>query len=95
MFGPRHTHDDHNYREERERECEAESLDHLRDLDEEVGAFDLLLRRAPLNIVRDQVGDEGLGQVDRQTAEEEEAAGGFEQEPRNVGWAKLTRTEAT
>ena len=45
----------------------------LRDLQEEVAAFDLLLRRAPRDVVREQVREDGLAQRDREPAEEEKA----------------------
>ena len=45
----------------------------VQDLNEEVGLFDLFLRRAPCDIVREEVREERLGQMNRQAAEEKEA----------------------
>ena len=42
-------------------------------LDEEVGPLDLFLRRAPRDVVREEVREERLGQVNRQATEEKEA----------------------
>ena len=52
---------------------EPEALEDLGDLLEEVGPLDLLLRRAPGHVVREAVGEDGLGDGDREPAEEEEA----------------------
>ena len=64
-----HARDDHGAHEERE----PEALEDLRHLLEEVRALDLLLRRAPSDVVREEVGEERLRKMDAQAAEEEEA----------------------
>jgi hypothetical protein len=67
--------DDHaNNDERRDDEGHSESLEDGRDLLPEVGALDLLLRRGPGHVVREQVREHGLGNRDRETTEEEEAA---------------------
>ena len=54
-------------------ERQPESAQDSRDLDEEVGLLNLLLCRAPRDVVRKEVREDSLGQVDRQATEEEEA----------------------
>ena len=56
-------------------EREPEALEDLGDLLPEVRPLDLLLRRAPCDVVREEVGEQGLGEVDTEPAEEEKAAG--------------------
>jgi hypothetical protein len=58
---------------EGDEEGDPETLEDTRDLDKEVRTLDLLLGGAPLNVVAEQVGEEGLRQVNRETTEEEEA----------------------
>lgn len=65
--------DHHGEHEEADDERQPEAAQDTRDLDEEVGPFDLLLCRAPRDVIREEVCKECLGQVDGQTAEEEEA----------------------
>jgi hypothetical protein len=85
----------HRHRVERERDHgahgkhtqhqrDAEPAEDLRDLEEEVRALDLLLGGTPLDVVAEQMRKEGLGQVDRQPAEEEEATSGVSIEIHNV-----------
>ena len=48
-------HDDHREREEADDERQPETAQYARDLDKEVGPFDLFLRRAPRDVVREEV----------------------------------------
>lgn len=65
--------DDHrNAHDDRRDEREPEPAQDLRHLEPEVRLFDLLLRRAPRDVVREQVREQRLRQVDAQPAEEEE-----------------------
>lgn len=66
-------HNDHHEHEKADDERQPKTAQDARDLDEEVGPFDLFLRRAPRDVVREEVCEERLGQVNRQTAEEKEA----------------------
>ena len=66
-------HDEDHYGGEHERD--PETLEYLRHLLPEVGALDFLLRRAPGDVVREQVRKQCLRQVNAQATEEEEAAG--------------------
>jgi hypothetical protein len=52
---------------------DPEAFKDLGDLDEEVGALDFFLGCSPLDIVRDEMGEEGLGEMDGEATEEEEA----------------------
>ena len=71
----RRAEDDHRSDEDpREEPREPEALEDLGHLLEEVGPLDFLLRRAPGDVVAEHVREERLGEVDRQAAEEEEAA---------------------
>lgn len=63
-------HCDHK---EADDERQPEAAQDSRNLDEEVGLLDLLLGRAPRYVVREEVREDSLGQVDRQATEEEEA----------------------
>ena len=66
--------DDHDDRDdEREDEREPEAAQDLGHLEPEVGPLDLLLRRAPRDVVAEEVREQRLGEVDREPAEEEEA----------------------
>ena len=56
-------------------EREPEALEDLGDLLPEVRPLDLLLGRAPCDVVREEVREQRLGQVDTEPAEEEKAAG--------------------
>ena len=68
--------DDHSHADQRaDDEREPEPLEDLRHLEPEVGPLDLLARRAPGHVVRERVREEGLGDGDREPAEEEEAGG--------------------
>ena len=51
-----------------------EALEDARHLHEEVGDLDLLDGRAPLDVVLEQMREDGAAQVQRHAAEEEEAA---------------------
>ena len=51
--------------QEADDERQPESAQYSRDLDEEVRPFNLLLSRAPRDIVREEVREESLGQVNR------------------------------
>jgi hypothetical protein len=68
-------HDDHREHEKADDERQPETAQDARDLDEEVGPLDLFLRRPPRDVVREEVREERLGQVNRQAAEEKEAVG--------------------
>jgi hypothetical protein len=68
-------HNDNHEHENADDERQPETAQDARDLDEEVGPFDLFLRRAPRDVVREEVREERLGQVNRQAAEEKEAGG--------------------
>ena len=52
--------------------AEPELLEHLGHLDEEVGELELLGRRAPRHVDLEHVREDGLGDVDRDAAEEDE-----------------------
>ena len=66
--------DDHDEdHDEGDDESDAEPLDDLRHFLPEVGPLDLLLRRAPGDVVAEHVREQGLRQMDAETAEEEEA----------------------
>ena len=54
-------------------ECDPKSLEDLRHLEPEVRALDLLLRRAPRNVVGEKMREQGLREMDGEAAEEEEA----------------------
>ena len=67
--------DDHRRAEQHaDGEREPEALQDLGHLEPEVAALDLLLRRAPRDVVREHVREQRLREVDREPAEEEEAA---------------------
>lgn len=55
------------------RERHPEALEDLGHLLEEVRALHLLLRRRPGHVVREQVREDGLAEMDAQATEEEEA----------------------
>lgn len=65
--------DDAHDADERDAEGDAEAAEDLGDLKEEVGALDFLLGGSPLDVVAEEVGEEGFAQVNGETAEEEEA----------------------
>lgn len=66
--------DDHSDgKDDADDQRKPETSQDLRNLEEEVRAFDFLLRRAPSNIVREQVGEKSLRQVNGEATEEEEA----------------------
>ena len=66
--------DDHrDGNDEADDEREPEPTKDLGDLEPEVGALDLFLRRTPGDVVRDEVGNQRLGEMDTEAAEEEEA----------------------
>ena len=69
-------HDDHHEHEKADNERQPETAQDARDLNEEVRPFDLFLRRAPRDVVREEVREERLGQMNRQAAEEKEAVRG-------------------
>ena len=71
--GGRGEEDHDECRDAADDERDAETGDDLRHFLPEVGPLDLLLRRAPGDVVREHVREEGLRQVDTETAEEEEA----------------------
>ena len=56
-------------------EREPEALEDLGDLLPEVRPLDLLLGRTPCDVVREEVREQRLGEVDTEPAEEEKAAG--------------------
>ncbi|CAG8618980.1 2119_t:CDS:2, partial [Acaulospora colombiana] len=58
---------------DREEERDAETSEDLGHFEEKVGSFDFLLGRSPLDIVREQVGEDGLAKMDRQATKEDEA----------------------
>ena len=64
----------HDEQKEADDQRKPETAQDPRHFDEEVRPLDLLLGRAPRDVVREQVREQGLRQVDRQTAKEEEAA---------------------
>lgn len=70
-----HTSADDNADEE----GQPEPPQNLRDLNPEVGPFDFFLRGAPCDVVREDVCEEGLGDVDAEATEEEKAAGVYSQ----------------
>ena len=67
-------HDKDHYGGEHERD--PETLEYLRHLLPEVRALHFFLRRAPRDVVREQVREKGLREMDAQAAKEEETAGG-------------------
>lgn len=68
----RRQHDHRNTHDDRRDEREPEPAQDLRHLEPEVRLLHLLLRRAPRDVVREQVREQRLRQVDAQPAEEEE-----------------------
>jgi len=58
-----------------EHERVLESLKDLRYLDEEVGELGFLTRRTPCHVDFEHVGDQGLGNVERQTTKEDDEHG--------------------
>ncbi len=64
--------DHHDDERAADREHEPETLEDLGDLEPEVRALDLFLRRLPYDVVREQVCEEGVREMDREAAEEEE-----------------------
>ena len=66
----------HREQEKANDERQPKAAQDSRDLDEEVGPFDLLLGRAPRDVIREHVREERLGQVNRQAAKEKEAVCG-------------------
>ena len=66
-------HDDHREHEKADDERQPETAQNAWDLDEEVRPFDLFLCRAPHDIVREEVREERLGQMNRQATKEKEA----------------------
>ena len=59
----RREHNDHREYEKADDEGQPETAQDARDLDEEVGPFDLFLRRAPRDVVRKEVREERLRKV--------------------------------
>jgi len=57
----------------RNHEREPEPFEDLGDFHPEIRTFDLLLCRTPCDIVREEVGENGLGNVNGQATEEDEA----------------------
>ena len=55
-----------------EAHAEPEVLEDLGDLDEEIGELEFLRRRAPRHVDLEHVREDGLGDVDRDAAEEDE-----------------------
>lgn len=55
-----------------EKHREPELAQHFRHLDEEVRELQLLRRRAPRHVDLEHVREDGLGDVDRDTAQEDE-----------------------
>jgi len=53
-------------------ERQPEATENLGHFEEEVGALHFLLRRSPADVVREQVGEKGLREMDGQSTEEEE-----------------------
>ena len=79
-----------------EHERDPKPLEYLRDLLPEVGPLDFLLRRAPGDVVREQVREQCLRQMNAQATEEEEAVSAGASgsvSPRNGGRG-LTRMES-
>ena len=56
-------HNGHREHVKADDERQPETVQHARDLDEEVGPFDLFLRRASHDVVREEVCEESLGQM--------------------------------
>ena len=54
----------HPKREDTEKECEAEPAHDSRDLLEKVRLFDFLLRCTPRDVIREEMCEQGLGQMD-------------------------------
>jgi hypothetical protein len=69
-------HNDHHEYEKADCEREPETAHHAGDFDEKVGPFDLFLRRAPRDVRREEVCEEGLGQVNQKATEEKEVVRG-------------------
>ena len=65
--------DHHCDQNEADDERQPETAQDSRDLDEKVGLLNLLLGRAPRDVVREEVREESLGQMDRYATKEEEA----------------------
>jgi len=63
----------HHEHDEAEGESKPESTQDFGDFFEEIGLFDFLLRRTPRDVIREEVGEQGLGQVNRNATKEEKA----------------------
>ena len=87
-------HDDHTRNQDSAKsEDKPEALEDLWHFLEEIRAFDFLLGGAPSDVVGNAVGNEGLGEVDGETAEEEEAGGDQYRTMDNEDFCeRLTRT---
>jgi hypothetical protein len=66
--------DDAREGDDREDESDTEALEDLGDFHEEIGTLDFLFGGTPGDVVRKHVSQHGLGQVDRKTTKEDEAA---------------------
>jgi hypothetical protein len=82
-------HNDHHEYEKADDERQPETAHGAWDLDEEVGPFDLFLRRAPRNVIQEEVREECLGQENRQATEAKDAV---ERAPR---WPPFMRNPIT
>jgi hypothetical protein len=73
--GYKRAREDADRDEEREanEEDKPEALEDPRHLEEEVGALDFLLGRTPGDVVGEQMGEEGDGEMNTEATEEEEA----------------------
>ncbi|CAG8743227.1 2772_t:CDS:1, partial [Acaulospora colombiana] len=59
---------------DREDQGDTETLEDLGHFEEKVGSFDFLFRGSPCDIVRDQMSENSLAKMDRETTKEDEAA---------------------
>ena len=57
-------HDHHAERKETDGQRQPKSFQDSRDLDEEVGLFDFLFCRTPRDVIREEMGEQRLGQMD-------------------------------
>jgi hypothetical protein len=70
----REHHSDHTPKDdERANQGDSEATEDLRYFEEEVGSFHFLLGGTPSNVVRDQMCEDSLAEMNRQATEEDEA----------------------
>ena len=71
--GPRTQHDHPHRHHNQQDKCNPEPAPYLGHFEEEIWAFDFLFGGAPGDVAGEGVGEDGLEEVDAQSAKEEEA----------------------